>query len=116
MSSLIMIPLCAAAWVLTLVKLRSILLQGAQNRTGIALNLWAMLLFFSITLTFLVEEFAASFNAYTFPNLSMLISHSSILVTEYFGTVTSLGVIGVPASKRTIIWIRLLLAIVIIAL
>ena len=135
-----MIPLCVAAWVLTLIKLRTILLQGAQEEAriplnlsdndglfipgrrltqkkgGIALNVWVMLLFFSITLTFLVEEIATFFNTHTLPNLSLLISHSSVLAIGYFSTVTSLSVIRVPASKQTIRWIRLSLSMGIIAL
>ncbi len=116
MSSLILVPLSIVAWMFTLMRLRAILLENVRQVGEIALNIWLMLLFFSLTLTFMVAEFAAFFNAYTFPNLSLLISHSSVLITAYFGAVTSLGVIGVPISKQIIHWIRALLVVVLIAL
>ena len=104
MNSLVMVSLCVAAWVLTFVKLRALLLPGmspkekitsnvsdndglflpgrrlAQNKEEIAFNVWMILLFFSITLTFMVVEIAVLVNAHTFPNLSLLISHLSFLL------------------------------------
>jgi hypothetical protein len=112
MSSLIVIPLGIAAWIFTIVRFKAILSNNLRKAGAVELNIGAILLFLSITLTFMVEEFAEFFNARTFPNFSLLISHSSSLITAYFAAVTGLSGIEVPVSKRAILWIRILLFVV----
>ncbi len=118
MNSLILIPLCLVTWIFTLLRLRTTFFaQDVQKaKKEMALNVWAMLLFFSITLTFMVDTFAAFFNIHTFSNFSILITHIAFLASQYFATVATLNAIEIPSSQRTIRWIRYALGILIITL
>src|SRR5689334_15386767 len=118
MNSLILVPLCLATWILTLLRLRTIFLAKdvQKAKREMALNVWAMLLFFSITITFMVDPFAAFFNTHTFSNFSILITHITFLASQYFATVATLSAIEIPSSQRTIRWIRYALVILIITL
>jgi hypothetical protein len=109
MNSVIMLSLCIVAWTFTFVKLVAILLGDIRKIGMITLNIWAMLLFFSVTLTFMITDFAAFFNTHTFPNLSLLITHFAFLASQYCAVVTILAGIGTPATTHTIFWTRLFL-------
>lgn len=108
MNNFILIPLCVAAWILTLVRLRTIFLKKDEPgaKTEMALNIWAMMAFFSITITFMIDEFAAFFNVHTFPNLSLLITHFAFLASQYFAITTTLVAINIPSTQRAIRWIK----------
>lgn len=116
MNSIILIPLCITAWVFTLNRLKAIFANNTRKIGSVAFNIWAMSFFLSVTLTFMIQEFAVVFNSYTWPNLSILISHSTVLLTAYFGSSTSLGVIAVPISKKIVRWTTALLCVVLVAL
>ena len=60
LSKIYQISLCLISWTITLINLRGFFVNSARRKTQDknALNLWASLLFFSITLTFMVDEFA----------------------------------------------------------
>ncbi len=116
--SLIKLAFALTMWTLTLVRFRDFLsLKAAQHeKAEVAKIICWMLLFASMTLTFKISEFTAIFNTYTFPNLSILVTHLSFLGAQYFLTVTTLTAIGTPATKSIIRWIRTVLFLLITAL
>lgn len=116
MSSFVTVPLCILSWILTFVKLKARVKGGVQKSRSTALDVWKVLLFFSITLTFLVVEFASFFNKYTLPNLSLLIYNAAFLISEYFGTTTLISGINIPPNHQIIRWVRLLLVVALILL
>jgi len=105
MSFPIQLSLCIAAWAVTLARFRAFQWKDARKDNGIALNVWLMMLFFSITLTFLVKKFDDFFDAHTFNNLDRLIAYSSIITGISFGTVASINAVGKPSDKGTIRWL-----------
>ncbi len=113
MNSYILITLCLISWAVTLIKLRGLFVSPAQRKAQDknTLNLWATLLFFSITLTFMVDEFAVLLNSYTFPNMALLVTRFAFLASQYFAVVAILDGIGAPANQRTIRWIRVILGL-----
>jgi hypothetical protein len=82
----------------------------------VGLHILGMLFFFSITLTFLIVEFAAFFNEHTLPNLSLLINNAAFLISGYFGTAALLNGINISANQQIIRWIRLLLVVMLMIL
>jgi hypothetical protein len=107
--------LCLVAWAITLIKLRAIHWKDVQKDGSVDLNIWLMMLFFSITLTF-IGSFSDYFDAYTLNNLSRLISYPSILITAFLATRETLRSIEKPSHKRTIRWLSLSLVVTIIVL
>ena len=75
----VMVSLCIVAWILTLIRIGVIHWKDVGKDSGIALNVWLMMVFFSITMIFLVKTFCNYFDAHTLNNLDRLISYSSIL-------------------------------------
>jgi len=112
MNSFILIPLCVVLWIFTLARLWTILRQIDT----VILNIWAILFFFAITLTFMVAEFAAFFNAHTLPNLSLLVHNSAFLVSQYFGMAAILAGMDIPTARRIARWMRLLLGVALLVL
>ena len=100
------------------IKLRGLFANKAQLKAydKNTLNIWAALLFFSLTLTFMVDEFATLLDTYTLPNLALLVTHFAFLASQYFAVVTILDAIGAPASQRTIRRIRSILCFLCAAL
>ena len=116
MNSLIVFPLCVVSWIFTLVRLRAILRQGMQDAGTITLHIWGMLLFFAITLTFMIPEFTTFFDAHTIPSLSLFITNSAFLVSQYLGMAGILIGMEIPTAPQIIRWIRLLFGIVLAVL
>lgn len=118
MNEAFLLPLCLTSWALTVFKLRVIFQKpsGQKEKYNASLNLWAMLLFFSITLTFMVDDFAAFLNSHTLPNLSFLATHFFFLASQYFAVVTILSGIGASTSQKIIRWIRVALVGIFIVL
>lgn len=108
--------LCAIAWAVTLSRLTTIHWKDIRKDNGIALNVWLMMVFFSITLLFLIKKFSDFFDAHTFNNLDRLIAYCSILTGIFFGAVASVEAVGGPSDKGTIRWLRYLLILTIITL
>ncbi len=98
--------LCGLAWVLTIVRFKGIHWRniGVDNR--IALNVWLMMLFFSITLTLLVDKSGDFLDAHTFNNLDRLVTYCSILTGISFGVVASIEAVGKPSDRGLIPWFR----------
>jgi len=116
MSSLILAPLCLAFWVFTLLKLREVLREYAQERETTALNICAIAFFGSLDLTFMIPEVVAFVDTHIFPNLSVLVAYGSFLVGIYFLTVVSLTATDAPVGGRVIRLLRVLLGLVLSAL
>ena len=104
--------LCLVAWIITLIKLRDIHWKDVRKDGGVALHIWLMMFFFSITLTF-IGSFSDYFDAHTLNNLSRLISYPSILITIFLATRETLRSIEKPADKRLLRWLGLSLAVTI---
>ena len=97
---------------MALLRLRQIPWREFRKDHRIACNA-LMLLFYSITLTFLVQWIADFVDARTFPNFSGMIAYCTILVAIYFGIVGFLGAIETPSSKQAIRWLWLPLVVAI---
>jgi hypothetical protein len=103
--------LCLVAWAITLIKSRTVDWKNPQKDGGVALNIWLMILFFSITLTF-IGNFSDTFDAHTLNNLSRMISYPSILITIFLATQETLNAIEKPSDKQLLRWLgRALIAI-----
>jgi hypothetical protein len=115
-NSLVLIPICLVFWAFTLLKLREVLREYAQNRETTALNICAIAFFGSLDFTFMIPEVAAFVDAHTFPNLSLLVSSGSFLAGIYFLTAVSLAATGAPANGRVVRLLRVLLGLALGAL
>ncbi len=67
-----MVSLCIAVWILTLDRLQAIHWKDIRKDNGIALYVWLMMLFFSITMIFLIKRFSIYFDTHTLTNLDEL--------------------------------------------
>ena len=117
MNSFIVVPLSVIAWAFTLHRLRAIIRQGGLQAAGeIDRNILGMSLSFSISFTFIFEEFILFFDAHTFPSLSLLITNSAFLVSQHFGMVGLFSGMGIPTAQRIIRWMRLVLGVELITM
>src|SRR5258706_16182924 len=89
MTYVIMVFLCVAVWIMTLDRLQAIHWKDIRKDNGIARYVWLMMVFFSITMTFLSKWFCNYFDAHTLNNLDRLISYFSILIGIFFGAAAS---------------------------
>src|SRR5689334_22712019 len=88
------ILLCILAWVLTLDRIRSIHWKEVRQDHGIAIHIWLMMVFFSITMIFMIKRFSNYFDAHTLNNLDRLIAYSSILLAMFHGAAASQKAVG----------------------
>jgi hypothetical protein len=95
--------LCLVAWAITLIKLKAIHWKDIKKDGSVDLNIWLLMFFFSITLTF-IGSFSDYFDAHTLNNLSRLISYPSILITIFLATRETLKAVEKPADKWLIHW------------
>jgi hypothetical protein len=93
--------LCLIGWGFTLARIRTIHWKDVRRDGGVALNIWLMMFFFTVTLTFL-GDFGGLFDAHTINNLSKLIAYPSILITIYLAAQESLKTIDKPSHQRII--------------
>ena len=101
-----MVPLSILSWIFTFVRLRTILRAGVQNSEKITLYIWRILLSVSLTLSFMIVEFAAIFNAYTLPNLALLVYTCTFLLAQYFMIAGILIGMNIPSIQRIMRWIK----------
>lgn len=111
MNSFVSVPLCVVSWIFTFVRLKAILRQGVREAGDVTLNILGMSLFFSISVTFIFAEFIAFFDAHTFTSLSLLITNSTFLVSQYFGMAGILAGMEIPTSQQITRWVRLFLGV-----
>lgn len=111
-----MIPLCILSWIFTFIRLRNMLRSGVRNIEKITLYVWGILLSVSLTLSFMIVEFAAIFNAYTLPNLALLVYTSTFLLAQYFMIAGILIGMNIPSIQRILRWIKELLIVEFVAL
>jgi hypothetical protein len=86
--------LCIMAWTVTISRMQTIHWRSVREDGGIALHVWLMMVFFSITSIFLIKEFSDLFDAYTLNNLDRLISYSSLLTGMTFGAIAAIEAVG----------------------
>jgi len=108
--------ICIVAWTLTMSRMKTIHWQGVRKDGGIALHVWRMMVFFSITSIFLIKEFSDFFDAYTLNNLDRLIAYSSLLTGITFGAMAAIEAVGRPSDRMIGRWLWGILFAVIIAL
>ena len=118
MTFMIMVSLCIGAWILTLDRLWAIQWKDVKKDNSIALYVWLMMLFFSITMIFLIKRFCNYFDAHTLNNLDRLIAYCSILIGIFFGAAASVEAVGKAEDKKTIQWLKysLILSIIILVM
>lgn len=108
MRDTILIVVCIISWVVTIWRLRAILVskhwKGSQQ--NILLYWFGMLVCFSTTLTFMITPIASFFDKYTLPNVSILITHCLFLACQYFGMVTLFATLGILTKRSTIHWLQ----------
>ncbi|MBN2116280.1 MAG: hypothetical protein JW730_06910 [Anaerolineales bacterium] len=90
--------------------------QGVRKDGGIALHVWLMMVFFSITTVFLIKKFNDLFDAYTLNNLDRLIAYSSLLTGMTFGAMAAIEAVGKPSDRVIGHWLWRTLFATIIAL
>jgi hypothetical protein len=110
-NSFVSVPLCVIAWIFTFVRLKAILKQGLRDAGDVTLNIWGMSFFFSISVTFIFAEFIAFFDAHTFPSLSLLITNSAFLISQYFGMAGIIAGMEIPTGQQITRWVRMLLGL-----
>lgn len=97
-------------------RMKTIHWQDVRKDGGIALYVWLMMIFFSITSIFLIKKFSDFFDAYTLNNLDRLIAYSSLLTGLTFGAMAAIQVIGKPSDRTIGRWLWKTLFATIIAL
>ena len=110
------LSICVMAWTLTISRMKTIHWQGVRNDHGIALHVWRMMVFFSITSTFLIKKFSDFFDAYTLNNLDRLIAYSSLLMGLAFGAMAAIEAVGRTSDRAVGRWLWRVLFAIIIAL
>ncbi len=110
------ISVCIMAWTLTMFRLKTIHWSDIGKDHGIALRVWLMMVFFSITSIFIVEKFNNFFDAYTFKNLDRLIAYSAVLIGMTFGVTASIDAVNNPSYKFVSRWLWIILFAAIIAM
>ena len=116
MNSAIEISLCLVAWTVVIFKSRNIRWKNVLTTDRVALNVWLSMLFFAITLTFLVEVFADFFDALTYNNFSRPIAYSAVTLSLYFITAASIYTLQAPPNKRILRYLRPLLVLTLTSL
>ncbi len=110
------LSICIMAWILTISRMKTIHWQDVRKDGGIALHVWLMMMFFSITSVFLIKKFDDFFDAYTLNNLDRLISYSSLLMGLTFGAMAAIDAVGKPSDLVIGRWLWRTLFATIIAL
>ena len=110
------LSICIMAWILTMSRMKTIHWQDVRKNGGIALHVWLMMVFFSITTVFLIKEFNDLFDAYTLNNLDRLIAYSSLLTGMTFGAMAAIETVGKPSDLTISRWLWRTLFATIIAL
>src|SRR5258706_14936418 len=116
MTYVIMVSLCVAVWIMTLDRLQAIHWKDIRKDNGIARYVWLMMVFFSITMTFLIKWFCNYFDAHTLNNLDRLIAYCSILIGIFFGAAASVEAVGKLSDRRAIDWLQKTLILIIVNL
>jgi len=116
MNHLIELSLCALAWSVALFKFQNVWRRGVWRTDPIALTLWLAMFFFAVTMTFLVESLTEDFDKLTLNNLSRLIAYTSISLTLFFTTASTLFAYKPPQGVRLLRLIALLLAATLLSL
>jgi hypothetical protein len=100
MNPAIEISLCVLAWLIALNRGRTALLNRAWKNDSTAFLVGAASLFFALTMTFLVTPLSDVINRLTLPNFSRLLAYSSVSVTLYLTTSSSLITFPIPQNLR----------------
>ncbi len=110
------LSLCIMAWTVTMSRMKTINWQDVRKDGEIALHVWRMMVFFSITSIFLIKKFSDVFDAYTLNNLDRLIAYSSLLTGLTFGAMAAIEAVGRASDRAIGRWLWRVLFAIIIAL
>ena len=116
MNFILQVSICGVAWALTAVRFRAIRWRDIRQDHGIALDVWLMMVFFSITTIFMIKRFCDYFDLHTMNNLDRLIAYGSILTGITFGASASVKAVGSQLDRQIIHWLRYLLLTTVAAL
>lgn len=83
MNPVIEISLCLFAWMITLLRARSILINRIWKTDLVAFKVWLGSLCFALTMTFLVTSWGIAIDRQTFPNFSRVAAYSFVSLTLY---------------------------------
>ena len=106
MNPAIEISLCVLAWLIALNRGRKALLSRSWESDPIAFGVGSASWFFALTMTFLVTPLSNVINSWTYPNFSRLLAYSSVAVTLYLTTSSSLITFPTPKNQRQLKWIK----------
>ena len=102
MNPAIEISLCALAWLITLIRIRTVLFNRVWKTDPIAFRVWVATLFFAITMSFLITPLSVVINHLTYPNFSRLLAYSSVSMTLYLTASSFLVTFPTVQNQRQI--------------
>ena len=100
MNLAIEISLCILAWLVTLIRLPSIVRHRAWRADRTAFQIWVATFSFAWTLTFLLTPFSEALNRIAWPNLSRLLAYICASFTLYLIASAFMVTIPTPQNKR----------------
>ena len=110
------ISLCALAWFIALLRVRTVLSHRAWTTDPIAFRVWAATLFFAVTMTFLVTPLSEVINRLTYPNFSRLLAYSSVSMTLYLTASSFLVTFPTPQNQGQLRYLKPYLLVTVISL
>ena len=116
MSFILQVAICGVAWALTLARFRAIRWKDVRRDQGITLDVWLMMVFFSITTIFMIKRFCDYFDEHTLNNLDRLIAYCSVLIGMTFGASASVKAVGTNFDRQAFRWLQYLLVATVAAL
>ena len=100
MNLVIEISLCILAWLVTLIRLPSVVRNQAWRSDRMAFQIWVATFCFALTMTFLMTPFSEVLNRITWPNLSRLLAYSSVSLTLYLTASAFMVTFPTPQNTR----------------
>lgn len=99
MNPVVEVSLSILAWLVALNRGRKALRNQAWKTNPITLRVGVASLFFAITMTFLITPLGDGFDSLTITNLSRLLAYSSVSITLYL--ITSSSLISFPTAQNS---------------
>ena len=100
MNPVVEVLLSILAWLVALNRGRKALVSQAWKTDPITFRVGAASLFFALTMTFLITPLGDGFDSLTITNLSRLLAYSSVSITLYLITSSSLISFPTPQNIR----------------
>ena len=116
MNLVVEVSLCALAWLIALLRIRTLILSRAWKNDPIAFKVWLATLFFALTMTFLITPLSIVINRLTYPNLSRLLAYSSVSMTLYLTASSFLTTFPTSQNKHLLRYLKPYLTFTLLAL